>query len=243
MDEVSKSFLRPIKNTSVVQQVINRLTNAMINKELRPGDKVPTELELSESLGIGRNSIREAIKVLVSFGVLEIRRPEGTFVTTGMSDKMLDPLLYGIILEDSDSQVSLKELREWIDIGIIKLARKNADKNDMSRLEQALNDIKKALDNNDAAELFIADDNFHLTMAESSHNPLFVKIGTLTRKLTSQIRTRTVENIIAKGMHEAMYQVHYDMVMALHGDEDGDEQTDLQKLVDDGYFYDHGILD
>ena len=145
-----KSFLRPIKNTSVVQQVINRLTNAMISKQLRPGDKIPTELELSESLGIGRNSVREAIKVLVSFGVLEIRRPEGTFVTKGLSDKMLDPLLYGIILEDSESQNSLKELREWIDIGIIKLANKNADEEDMKQMEAACNMMKNALDNDDA---------------------------------------------------------------------------------------------
>ena len=112
---VEKSFLRPIDNTSVVQQVIDRLTYAMIYKELRPGDKLPTEMELASSFGVGRNSIREAIKILVSFGVLDIRRPEGTFVTNGFSDKMINPLLYGIILDQSDSIDSLKELREWVD--------------------------------------------------------------------------------------------------------------------------------
>ena len=49
--EVEKSFLRPIDNTSVVQQVIDRLTYAMIYKELRPGDKLPTEMELASSFG------------------------------------------------------------------------------------------------------------------------------------------------------------------------------------------------
>ena len=234
-----KSFLRPIKNTSVVQQVINRLTNAMISKQLRPGDKIPTELELSESLGIGRNSVRVAIKVLVSFGVLEIRRPEGTFVTKGLSDKMLDPLLYGIILEDSESQNSLKELREWIDIGIIKLANKNADEEDMKQMEAACNMMKDALDNDDAEALFIADDKFHLLLAESSHNPLFVKIGTLTRKLTSEIRTRTVENIIRKKMHKEMLQVHLDILNMVRNYDSGD----IHELVREGYFYDYGILD
>ena len=74
---MKEKFLKPISTKSVVQQVIDRLTDAMLHKELRPGDKIPTEMELSESFGIGRNSVREAIKILVSYGVLEIRRPEG----------------------------------------------------------------------------------------------------------------------------------------------------------------------
>ena len=52
------SYLKKLNNESVVQRVINCLTDAMINKELRPGDKIPTELELSETLGVGRNSIQ-----------------------------------------------------------------------------------------------------------------------------------------------------------------------------------------
>ena len=60
----------------------------MLNRELRPGDKIPTEAELAESMGVGRNSIREAIKILVYLGVLEIRRAEGTFVCEGFSESM-----------------------------------------------------------------------------------------------------------------------------------------------------------
>ena len=52
------TYLKKLNSESVVQQVINCLTEAMINKELKPGDKIPTELELSETLGVGRNSIR-----------------------------------------------------------------------------------------------------------------------------------------------------------------------------------------
>ena len=85
------SYLKKLNNESVVQRVINCLTDAMINKELRPGDKIPTELELSETLGVGRNSIREAIKILVYLGVLEIRRAEGTFVCEGFTESMIDP--------------------------------------------------------------------------------------------------------------------------------------------------------
>ena len=114
--------LKKVKNPSVVQQVIDSLTDAMIRKELRPGDKIPTENELSESLGVARNSVREAIKILVFLGVLEIRRPEGTFVCDGFSESMINPMIYGIILNQGDSWDSLMELREMTEAGVIRLA-------------------------------------------------------------------------------------------------------------------------
>ena len=79
--------LKRIKSESVVQQIIDSLVDAMIRKELRPGDQIPTEMELAEKLGVGRNSVREAIKILVYFGVLEIRRAEGTYVCEGFSSR------------------------------------------------------------------------------------------------------------------------------------------------------------
>ena len=114
--------LKKVKNPSVVQQVIDSLTDAMIRKELRPRDKIPTENELSESLGVARNSVREAIKILVFLGVLEIRRPEGTFVCDGFSESMINPMIYGIILNQGDSWDSLMELREMTEAGVIRLA-------------------------------------------------------------------------------------------------------------------------
>ena len=112
MNSKAIPYLKPINSTSVVQRVIDSLTEAMISKQLRPGDKIPTEIELANTLGVGRNSIREAIKILVYLGVLEIRRAEGTFVCEGFSESMIDPMLYGIILDTSNSYENLIELRE-----------------------------------------------------------------------------------------------------------------------------------
>ena len=101
---------KPLSTGSVVEQIIRRLTEALSNRELQPGQKIPTEMELCESLQVGRNSVREAIKILVAMGVLEIRRSEGTFVCRGFSSRMLDPLVYGLILEGGGSG-KLIELR------------------------------------------------------------------------------------------------------------------------------------
>ena len=85
---MSDGMFKKIKNKSVVQTVVDSITKAIIAGDLKPGDKIPTEMELAESFGVGRNSIREAIKILVYYGVLEIRRAEGTFVCDGFNKSL-----------------------------------------------------------------------------------------------------------------------------------------------------------
>ena len=97
--EGKKRYLAPVSSKSVVQIIIDRLTGAIIEGELKPGDKIPTEPELAEELQVGRNSVREAIRILVAYGVLEIRRPEGTFVCNGFSTQIINPMIYQVILE------------------------------------------------------------------------------------------------------------------------------------------------
>ena len=75
-----KHLTTPIKSESLVQTVINRITDAIISGELKPGDKLPTEVELMATLQVSRNTVREAIRTLIAYGVVEIRRPEGTFL-------------------------------------------------------------------------------------------------------------------------------------------------------------------
>ena len=235
---VEKNFLRPIDNTSVVQQVIDRLTYAMIYKELRPGDKLPTEMELAASFGVGRNSIREAIKILVSFGVLDIRRPEGTFVASGFSDKMINPLLYGIILDQSDSIDSLKELREWVDFGILELAVEKAKAEDIFHLEERLNNLLTEIDGGDAQKVFVADDEFHEAISAAAHNSLLGQIAKLVRTLTSEMRMQTISNMLKLGKGDALKKAHED----LFGIIDHKNDAAARQLLVEGYFYRYNVL-
>lgn len=235
---MEKGFLKPIQDTSVVQQVIDRLTQAMIQKELRPGDKLPPEIELASMLGVGRNSVREAIKVLTSFGVLETKRPEGTFVSNGFSEIMIDPLLYGIILDQTDSLDELKELREIIDLGILNLAVKKATEEDIELLSEKLQDLRTALDMADAGAILAADDNFHEAISTAAHNSLSAKIARLVRTLTSDIRIRTNRNMMALGKADEMAQAHQDLFDMIKNK----SKASARKKIVDGYFYQYGVL-
>ena len=202
--------LKKVKNPSVVQQVIDSLTDAMIRKELRPGDKIPTENELSESLGVARNSVREAIKILVFLGVLEIRRPEGTFVCDGFSESMINPMIYGIILNQGDSWDSLMELREMTEAGVIRLAIEKETQEDLDRLKSALAAMKEAFFRvpQDLQASFEADNHFHDTIMEMGRNVMVSKINNIVRILTESVRYETVSGMITSGRAGELYEAH-----------------------------------
>ena len=141
------SFLKePVGGQSVVNKIVDNITNAIINGELNPGDKIPTEAELSESMGAGRNSVREAIKVLEAYGVVHIKRAEGTFVSQEYDSRMIYPVLYGIILQ-KDSTSQIVELRKVIDVGLLQLAvdklrSKSLEQTQMEAIEKAMEELE-----------------------------------------------------------------------------------------------------
>lgn len=210
-------YLKKVNSESVVQQIINSLTEAMISRQLRPGDKIPTETELAGEMGVGRNSVREAIKILVYLGVLEIRRAEGTFVCEGFSESMIDPMIYGIILDKADSYENLMELREMMEVGVMQLAMKKLCDGDLKRLEDKLAQMKAIVleEPPDAEKFFLEDNEFHDMITDMGQNPLVDKINQVVRVLTHSMRMRTVENMLRSGRGEELYEAHEEIYMML----------------------------
>lgn len=226
--------LKRIKSESVVQQIIDSLVEAMIRKELRPGDQIPTEMELAESLGVGRNSVREAIKILVYFGVLEIRRAEGTYVCEGFTETMIDPIIYGIILDKAGSYEYLMELREIMEAGVLKLAMQNAEEEEIKKLRIQLDRMKREIeigpDNVD--RVFHEDNEFHSIITAMGHNPLVQKIEAVVRTLTHSMRYETVRTMIESGKGQELYQAHAKLLQIL----ESKDVDNLNENVRNTYF-------
>lgn len=226
--------LKRIKSESVVQQIIDSLVEAMIRKELRPGDQIPTEMELAESLGVGRNSVREAIKILVYFGVLEIRRAEGTYVCEGFTETMIDPIIYGIILDKAGSYEYLMELREIMEAGVMKLAMQNAEEEEIKKLRIQLDRMKREIeigpDNVD--RVFHEDNEFHSIITAMGHNPLVQKIEAVVRTLTHSMRYETVRTMIESGKGQELYQAHAKLLQIL----ENKDENNLNENVRNTYF-------
>lgn len=106
----------------------------MIISGLRPGDKVPTEKELSELFGVGRSTIRESMKALVAKGLI-VRTTEGTFVSDHVEKCLVDPLNLMVSMEIGKVR-DLLELREIVELGAIRIAAEKIDDSAIAELKR-----------------------------------------------------------------------------------------------------------
>ena len=161
-------------------------------------------------------------------------------MTNGFTDGMIDPLLYGIILDDAESMDSLMELREWNDFGMLRLAIEKASPEDIKLLEARLEDLKKKLSANDFDGVLSADDAFHETLALITHNSLFGKICHVTRLLTTSLRYKTLTHMLrSKKGSEEVYRTHVEMLNAIKNKDIDNAESIIRK----SYFYDEGALE
>lgn len=227
------TYLKSLKKESVVQSVINRLTDAMRSKELQPGDKIPTEPELSESLGVARSSVREAIKILTYLGVLESKRSEGTFVCSGYKESMIDPMVYGIIL-NQDSFENMMELREMTETGMMRLAMAHHEESEIRELEEMLAEMQEAVRDPDdpVGKFFDVDNRFHDKIADMGKNPMADKINRVVRSLTYAVRYDTVSAMITGGKKDELIDTHRQLLEAIKSGDD----KDLSDKVRSSYF-------
>ena len=197
-------------SNNAVQQIIDTFTEQLIQGKLRPGEQIPTEVELSEKFGVARNTTREAIKILVAMGVLEIRRPVGTFVCEGFAEPMISPLLYGIILSRGDSYDELLDLREIMETGTMLTVIRNASDAEIATLSEPLVALGKACRKKKPSveEVFKRDDVFHEAMMALAHNRVVERIAATVRLMTHDMRHESVELMLATGRSEELYQAH-----------------------------------
>lgn len=229
-------YLKSLKSESVVQRVINCLTDAMVNKELKPGDKLPTEPELAAAFGVARTSVREATKILTYMGVLESRRSEGTFVASGFQESMIDPMVYGIILNQGEDFQSLIELRELTEVGILRLAIKKQSREGLELIRQRLEEFESAAarEGDVLESVFQADNNFHDAVSALCQNSLVDKINRVVRMLTYAVRHDTVETMLTTGRVRELIQAHWRIYEVLS------QRTEagLEEIIHNTYFLD-----
>ena len=228
------SYLKNLKSESVVQKVINCLTDGMVSGELKPGDKLPTEPELAATLGVARTSVREATKILTYLGVLESRRSEGTFVANGFQESMIDPMVYGIILNKGEDFDSLMELRELTEVGILRLAIKKRSEEGLETIREKLDAFSDAVEQENLTAAFQADNDFHDAVSSLFQNDLVDKINRVVRVLTYAVRQKTVYTMIQTGRGQELLQAHWKIYEILYTK----NMEGLEEFIHDTYFLD-----
>ena len=159
-------FGAPAARKPAPRQVSDHLQQLILRGGLKPGDRLPSQRELSQQLGVSRPSLREAMSVLETMGLITIRVGSGAFVA---SPEDRAPLWR---LSDRCSPRDVYEARYGLESYAAKLAARTADTAGIARLAACVEKMRFALHNQDIVGMATADAQFHDLLFELCGNPV-----------------------------------------------------------------------
>lgn len=182
-------FSKSLNKGPVSKIVLEKIKEALINKEIKPGDYLPSESELAKGFGVGKSSIREAIKMLEAMGIVKIIRGQGTMICDQPSSNNIDSLLFQFLIQKSEIE-DVVELRAMFEIAYTKMAMEKASDEDYKKIEETIKVFENKI--NDSEQTFKDDLMFHYTVLYSTHNPYVIKIGESILQLFSNSIKKSV---------------------------------------------------
>jgi DNA-binding FadR family transcriptional regulator len=151
----------------VSRSVQNAIRDFVITERLQPGDALPPETELARQLGVGRNSVREAVKALESLGVLEVRRGSGLYVRDFSLEPLLDSLPY-VMMSDVEDLADVFEVRRILEVGVMDKAMETMSPHTVERLRTITERMRAQAEQGKAFEK--EDREFHRLLFQHMNN-------------------------------------------------------------------------
>ena len=176
-------FITAVDRTTLTSEVCRKLMSHLVRGDWNEGDRIPSERELCEMLGVGRASLREALKALEIMGMIEVRVGNGTFVCH-RSEFLYRPLLWATAGNSPSDIKEMAEARSVLEKELAELAAERATTEDLAEIEKYLDLMEKSV--SDPVSFLEADLNFHLAIASASHNSILLTAVQLIRNLMQQ---------------------------------------------------------
>lgn len=203
-ESVSEFFGASIGRRSVAQEVVERIKQSLIRGDLKPGDYLPSESAMTVSLGVGKSSVREAIKMLEAIGVVEIRRGQGVVIRREPGNSLADPLAFGMILAQGMTRDVL-EFRRMFEPCYTLQAMEKATPADDRKVAEAIEAMEQAIERGEQTAHH--DVEFHRSILYASRNPMTIRVGeTLIELIEATLATSMkILPIQALKDHKAIY--------------------------------------
>jgi GntR family transcriptional repressor for pyruvate dehydrogenase complex len=167
-----KAVFTPIKNPRTFEEVSNQIKKLIFDGVFKPGDKLPSEIEIAQQFNVGRQSIREAMRILELSGFITIQKGGGggAIIKDTISSTISELFLDAFQME----KITIEELtiaRFEIEKIVLKYAIENADESDIESLQKNIRETREKIENN----ILAVDENirFHKLLAKASKNHLF----------------------------------------------------------------------
>ncbi|MEI3845682.1 MULTISPECIES: FCD domain-containing protein [unclassified Microbacterium] len=188
---------------AVTDEAIEKIKDMIVRGELSPGSRLPPEKDLAERLGLSRSSMREAVKALEVIRVLDVRRGDGTYVTSLEPKLLLEAISFVVDLHDDDSLLEIFAVRRLLESHATGLAAQRADDDDIAALDA---EIGAMAPDTDIESLVEHDMRFHSEIARLAGNTY---LESLLESLTSQtVRARVWRGLTQAGAVERTLAEH-----------------------------------
>jgi len=199
---------------AVTEEAIATIKAMIVSGELKPGDRLPPEKDLSERLGVSRNSLREAVKSLEFIRVLDVRRGDGTFVTSLEPSQLLEAMSFVIDLHRDRSVLEIFEVRRVLEPHAGAMAAALISDDQLAALAASLASVDAATD----VDRMVAHDlEFHRIISAASGNAYLSSL--LDTLSSSTTRARIWRGITQQGSADRTLSEHAALLRAL-GDHD-----------------------
>jgi GntR family transcriptional repressor for pyruvate dehydrogenase complex len=184
-----KSEFEAIKRNKVYEEVAKQIER-LILKRLQPGDKLPSERELAEMLGVSRSSIRDAIRSLELIGMVEPRQGAGTVVREISSAALINPLA-SMLSRQRELVSELLDFRKMLEPPLAARAATHASPEEIAEMEEILSRQDEKLTKGDLA--VEEDSEFHYSVALASGNSVVLKVLDVLMDLLRETRERSLQ--------------------------------------------------
>lgn len=199
-------MFKPVKTKKIYEEVIEQVKKLIIDGKLQPGDKLLSERELAETLGVSRASVREAFSAMEMMGIITIRPGEGSFVRQVSYEGMLEPLSF-LLQIDIENVMQLLEVRKILEVESATLAATRATSEDVETIRRALNNMVDEV--NSGAVGDIADAEFHFAVVKAAHNPILITlINTISDLMANTVRFSRRKIFVLRDMPTTLYDSH-----------------------------------
>ncbi len=171
--------IKPLKRTRVSDEVTRAIENIIIDNNLQPGDKLPSQAKLSADLGVGSRSIREAVKALESRGLVETKQGKGVFVKNNNMDFFLEMLKNSLVFhlpKEKKTLVDLANIRMMVETNVIYDIALDTPKGFVSTFASLLDEMDSKVMENDIEAYNILDVELHKTLIKATGNDIIISI-------------------------------------------------------------------
>ena len=207
-------MFKKVQSETKVSQIARQILLAIKNGDYKPGDKLPSERQIADQMGVSRNAVREALKSLQLLKIVEVRTGVGTFTNTLAGDENLNGEIFPIF-EESKDLAEIIEARKAFELGFVSIAVANASSKDIRNLEQSLKKMCSKAAIKDYRKYLSAGREFHINLAKSSHNDMIEEIAGILWEMTNSRLSAIIHESYAAENLEKSVEIHSMIVEAM----------------------------